>query len=58
MIDKVPVNRVREFEHEFLGLMKAQHRDILDLLKAGKLTDEVTAKLGEVASDLAKKYAN
>jgi F-type H+-transporting ATPase subunit alpha len=58
MLDTVPENRVREFETEFIGLMRAQHRDVLDLLKAGKLDDKVTSTLGTVASDLAKKYAN
>jgi len=58
MLDTVPENRVREFETEFLGLMKAQHRDILDLLKAGKLDDNITSTLATVATDLARKYAN
>jgi len=58
MLDTVPEKRVREFEVEFVGLMRAQHRDVLDLLKAGKLDDKVTSTLATVAADLAKKYAN
>ena len=58
MLDTVPENRVREFEAEYLGLLKAQYRDTLNQLKTGKLTDEVTSTLGTVATDLAKKYAN
>ncbi len=58
MLDTVPVKRVREFEVEFIGLLRAQNKDVLELLKAGKLDDKVTSTLGTVASDLAKKYAN
>lgn len=56
LLNKVPVEKVREFEVEFLDYMEAKHRDTLDLLKAGKLTDEVTATLEAVAADLTGKY--
>ncbi|MDH5474448.1 MAG: F0F1 ATP synthase subunit alpha [Cyclobacteriaceae bacterium] len=57
LIDTVPVNRVREFETEFLDLLKAQYQDTLSDLKAGKLSDEATSTLAKVSSDLSKKYA-
>jgi len=38
-IDKVPVGKVRDFEKEFLGLMKAQHANILENFRLGKLED-------------------
>ena len=56
-IDNVPVNEVGKFEKEFLSLMKAQHKGILNDLKAGKLDDNITGTLKSVALDLAKKYA-
>ncbi len=56
-IDTVPVEKVKAFETEFLTVMKNSHRDILDQLAAGKLTDEVTAKLGEVAKQVAQNFA-
>lgn len=56
LLNKVPVNKVREFEEEFLAIMEAQHRDTLDTLKSGKLTDEVTQTIESVAKDLAAKY--
>ena len=55
-IDKVPENKVKDFEKEFLSIMKAKHKKVLETLKAGQLTDEVTDKLGEVAKDLAAQY--
>jgi len=56
LLRKVPVEKVREFESEFLDYMDAKHRDVLDTLKAGKLTPEVTEVLEKVAADLAGKY--
>lgn len=58
MLDKVPEKRVREFENEFLGLLRAQHKDTLDLLGQGKYDDNITATLNTVATDLANKYVN
>ena len=56
LIDNVPVNRVKEFESEYLGLLEAQHQDVLEVLRSGKLDDNVTETLKKVAVDLAKKY--
>jgi len=56
LLRKVPVEKVRGFESEFLDYMDAKHRDVLDTLKAGKLTPEVTEVLEKVAADLAGKY--
>ncbi len=56
LLSKVPVEKVKEFESEFLDYMDAKHRDVLDTLKEGKLTDEVTSTLEKVAADLTGKY--
>jgi F-type H+/Na+-transporting ATPase subunit alpha len=58
MMDNVPVAKVREFERNFLDILKSKHRDALDLLKAGKLEDSVTEVLASVALDLSKEYSN
>ncbi|MCB0437028.1 MAG: F0F1 ATP synthase subunit alpha, partial [Mangrovimonas sp.] len=52
----VPVDKVKEFERNYLEFLNAKHRNVLDDLKAGKLTDEVTDTLTAVAKDLASKY--
>ncbi|HAA14793.1 MAG TPA: F0F1 ATP synthase subunit alpha [Cytophagales bacterium] len=57
MLDKVPVNRAKEFEKEFLEILVAKHESALKDLQAGKLTDEATSTLKEVATNLAKSYA-
>ncbi|MCG2460934.1 F0F1 ATP synthase subunit alpha [Flavobacteriaceae bacterium F89] len=58
LLRSVPVNKVREFEKDYLEFLNAKHRDVLDTLKAGKLTDEVTHTLTAVCKDLTKKYQN
>ena len=47
---------LKEFEKDFISYLNAKHRDALDTLKAGKLTDEVTDTLTTVAKDLLGKY--
>jgi len=55
-IDKVPVEKVKAFEKEFLTNLKTQHPSILAEFKAGKLNDESLAKLEAVAKDQASRY--
>jgi len=56
LLKNVPVDKVKEFERDFLEFLKAKHSDVLDTLKQGKLTDEVTDTLTAVCKDLADKY--
>jgi len=56
LLRDVPLNKVKEFEVEYLGILEAQHKNVLAELKAGKLPDDVVATLEKVALDLAKKY--
>jgi F-type H+-transporting ATPase subunit alpha len=56
LLREVPVEKVKEFEKDYLEFLNAKHRDTLDTLKAGKLTDEVTATLEKVAKEVSAKY--
>ncbi len=56
LLRNVPVNKVKEFERDFIEFLNAKHRDILDTIKAGKLTEKVTDTLTKVCKDLASKY--
>ena len=56
LLRNVPVDKVKEFEKDYLEFLNAKHRDVLDTLKAGKLTDEVTDTLTAVCKDLSSKY--
>lgn len=54
--DKVPVNKIKEFEKEFIGLLRVQHRVVLDNFRAGKLEDSDVDTIKKVATELAAKY--
>ena len=56
LLREVPVNKVREFERDFLDVMERKHKNVLDGLKAGQYTDEITNTLEEVAKDTVKKF--
>jgi F-type H+-transporting ATPase subunit alpha len=56
LLSKVPINRVKEFEAEYIDFMNANHKDVMDQLAAGKYTDELTSVLEKAAVELASKY--
>jgi F-type H+-transporting ATPase subunit alpha len=56
LLRDVPVNKVPEFEAEFLGILDAKYKSTLADLKAGKLSDDAIANLEKVGSELSKKY--
>ncbi len=58
LLENVPMNKVAEFETRLLQILKAGHReDVLDVIKSGKLTDEVTAILKSTAKEVAQSLA-
>ncbi len=57
LLRDVPVDQVKEFEKDFLSYLNAKHRDTLDTLKSGKLTDEAIKVLEETAKEISAKYA-
>jgi F-type H+-transporting ATPase subunit alpha len=55
-MDKVPVNRVREFEKEYLNELRISHKSLLADIKAGKIDDAVTKSLTDVAQKISAHY--
>ncbi len=56
LIDKVPVDRVKEFEADYLTVLAGQYSDTLKALQAGKYDDTLTGVLEKVAKEVAAKY--
>ncbi len=56
LLRDVPVEKIKEFERDYIEFLNVKHRGILDTLKAGKLTDEVTDTLNTVCKELSAKY--
>ena len=56
LLDKVPVEKVKDFDKEFLTVLSAQHPGTLAALRAGKLDNSVTDIIDSVAKEIAAKY--
>ncbi len=57
LLQKVPVNKVHNFESEFLFFLHQNHAPVLENLRNGKLVDQDLDILKNVALDMAEKYA-
>ncbi len=57
LLKDVPLRRVREFEADFLNLLRTQHKSVLEQLKKGVINDDITKEIEKVAKDLTKKYS-
>ena len=56
LLGNVPIDKVAEFEKQFIQLLRASYKDVLEQLRQGKLTDEVTAKLTEAAAQITGQF--
>jgi len=56
LLRSVPVNKVKEFERDFIEYLKNTHKDTLSALKAGKLDDNITDVLEKAAKEISAKY--
>jgi F-type H+-transporting ATPase subunit alpha len=56
-MDSVVVNKVRDFEKDFLTTLRISHKDTLKEIKSGKIDDAITEVLKKVAKEVAVKYS-
>jgi F-type H+-transporting ATPase subunit alpha len=56
LVKNVPVERMKDFEIEFLHHMEVNHPKVLQELKAGKLSDDDIKLMETAAKDVSKKY--
>ena len=56
LLRSVPVEKVKEFESNYLEDLNKDHPDILAKLKAGKLTDDVIDTLNSSAQKISKQF--
>jgi F-type H+-transporting ATPase subunit alpha len=56
LLKDIPVNKVKDFEKDYIEFLDLKHRDVLDKLRDGVLNDDITTVLEKVAIDLAMKY--
>jgi F-type H+-transporting ATPase subunit alpha len=57
LLKNVPLNKVKEFEKEYLEYLKVKHSDTLLALKNGKYTDVETNVLASAAAEMTARYS-
>ncbi len=56
LLSGIPVEKVKEFETEFLDYLELKHKDTLAALAQGKSSDEITGILEDVAREIGEKF--
>lgn len=56
LLRAVPADKIKAFENDFLELMEMEHRDVLDSIKEGNMTEKIEQVLTEVAAEVAAKF--
>ncbi len=57
LLREVPLKDVRNFERDFLAVLEANNKNILESLKKGEFNDQITGTLDKVAKELVAKYS-
>jgi F-type H+-transporting ATPase subunit alpha len=56
LLRDVPIEKVHDFEENYLAVMRDKHSDVLAELKEGKLTDKAIETMNKVAADITGRY--
>ena len=56
LLERVPIDKVHEFEKQFVQLLQTKYPEALNTIAQGKLTDEVTAAITEAANQIAGQF--
>ncbi|MBN1132446.1 MAG: F0F1 ATP synthase subunit alpha [Bacteroidales bacterium] len=56
LLSDIPVDKVKDFQVEFLDFLEFKHKSLLKQLAEGKLNEEMTETLKSVALEILEKY--
>jgi F-type H+-transporting ATPase subunit alpha len=56
LLSGIHVEKVKEFEKEFLDFLELKHKDVLDSLKSGKLNEEAEQMLTSIAQEIVEHF--
>lgn len=56
LLENVPLDKVSEFEKNFLQLVSTKYPEVMEAIRAGKLDDDVTSKLTAAAAEISGSY--
>lgn len=57
LLRSVPIVKVKEFQERYLGALEASHADVLERLRKGEFSDELTSVLEKVAAEVSSAMA-
>src|SRR5690606_33264041 len=58
LLRNIPVAKVKEWQENFLSLMRSKHADLLTQLRNGKYDDAIVDQLKSIITDSVAQYAN
>ena len=58
LLKNVPIDKVDEFEGEYLNFLNLNHKPIMERLATGEYSKEITDLLTKVAAEISEKYKN
>ena len=56
LLKNVPINKVKEFQIEYVAFLRSKHPETMAAIKSGKIDNDITAVLKQAAAELASKY--
>ncbi|MDD2797157.1 MAG: F0F1 ATP synthase subunit alpha [Bacteroidales bacterium] len=56
LMSEVPLDRIKDFETEFISTLDSKHKEVLVSLSKGDINDTVTATLEAVAKEISARY--
>lgn len=57
LLSDLPIEKIKEFETEFLDLLELKHKDVLNLLKEGKFSEEIEKNLTDIAKEIVERLS-
>ncbi len=57
LLRNVPVEKIKNFESDFIELLDLKYKDTLSVLKTGVMNDDSEQVLRKVAAEIAEKYS-
>ena len=58
MLNDISIDKIKDFEEEYLVYLKNEHKEILNQIKQGKLTDEIIQVLEDTCNQIKKNYVS
>ncbi len=58
LLKDIPVNKVRDFEKDYLAFLRDHHSDILETIKSGVINNDVISALDNATSEISIRYTS